>query len=287
MIYGIANAAEEGWGATATVLPIAVGVVVLAAFLLWEAQAENPLLPLGILRDRTRAGGFLTMAVVYGPGTGMTLLLLLYLQGPGGEDALTAGLHFLPIPVTAIFGAFASMKLLPRVPAARIVAGGSSWPPSALSHLTQVDLGASFTRDMLPGFVLFGLGSSVMFVAGNAISLAGVPDRDTGLASALINTMQQVGAALGVAILSTVASNATSDYVAENGPGSLPEGIVYGNDLAFALGAILLLGTGLVAALLIRGDEPALEPTGVAPEVSDLPVSRQPVAAISGDQPTG
>ncbi len=204
LIYGIANAAEEGWGASATVVPIAVGVAALVAFLAWESRAMNPLLPLEILLDRTRAGGLLTMAVIYGPPTGMTLLILVFLQGPLGEGALSAGLHFLPIPAFAIVGALASMRLLPVAPPRAIIAAGALLAGVGMVALSRVGLDSSFARDMLPAFALIGLGTSIMFVAGNAISLSGIPDGDTGLASAVINAMQQVGAALGVAILSTV-----------------------------------------------------------------------------------
>lgn len=275
IIYGISNASTDGWGATSTLGPLIAGVVVVAIFLVWEAHVRHPLLPLGILLDRTRGGGFLTFAYLYGPGTAMTLLILVFLQGPLGEGALSAGLHFTPIPLAAIFGALISMRLLPRVPARVLIAAGAVIAAIGLLSLTRIDVDATFAEDMLPGFALYGLGSSVLFVAANAIALKGVPDGDTGLASAVINAMQQVGAALGVAILTTVASSRTNDYVAENGPASLPQAIVEGNETAFVLGALIMLGAGLVSALLIRGGERAVAGPAVAAQTDAIPSVRE------------
>jgi EmrB/QacA subfamily drug resistance transporter len=251
IIYGIANVGQNGWGDALTVGPLVAGLAVLAAFVAWESTTTHPLLPLAILRDRTRGGAFLTCAISYGPPTALMLLTLIFLQGPLRESPLSAGLHFLPIPIFAIAGALASRWLLTLVrPRTLLLAGFTSLAAGMLA-MTRVGLDASFVRDMVPAFALLGLGASVLFVTANTLALSGIPDDDSGLASAVINTMQQVGAAVGVAILSSVASQASADYLLGHGPASAPQALVHGNNRAFVIGAALMLAVGIIAAWLV------------------------------------
>jgi EmrB/QacA subfamily drug resistance transporter len=286
MIYAIANAPEEGWGAASTLTILGAGVALLVAFLVWETKAAYPLLPLGILTDRTRGGGFLALATVYAPGSGMTLLMLIFIQGPLGEGALAAGLYFAPIPAAAIFGATLSSQLLPRVSPRLILGVGTLFTAVGLLSLTRVGVDATFAADLLPGFALFGLGSSVMFVAGNAIALSGVSDEDSGLASGVVNAVQQVGAALGVAILSAIAANAAASHLAENGPASAAQALAEGNDLAFLVGTAMVVAGGIAAALMMASDDPIIarasepaapepaQPTHPAPAATATPALR-------------
>ena len=271
MIYAIANAPEEGWGAASTLTILGAGVALLTAFLVWETKAAYPLLPLGILTDRTRGGGFLALATVYAPGSGMTLLMLIFIQGPLGEGALTAGLYFAPIPAAAIFGATLSSQLLPRVSPRLILGVGTLFTAVGLLSLTRVGVNATFAADLLPGFALFGLGSSVMFVAGNAIALSGVSDEDSGLASGVVNAVQQVGAALGVAILSAIAANAAASYLADNGPASAAQALAEGNDLAFLVGTAMVVAGGIAAALMMASDDPIIARVSEPAATRDAP----------------
>ena len=223
----ISNAAEDGWEAKATVVPHRDRRrLVLAAFLVWESQARGPAAP---ARDPARPHPCRRLPHhgrrVRAPDRDDAAHADLP-PGPGRAKApLSAGLHFTPIPVCAIFGALLSMKLLPRVPPRLIIAGRLAargrGPGEPHPGRTRRDLRrrtccrASCCSGSAP--------RSCSWRATRSRSPA-CPDRDTGLASAVINTMQQVGAALGVAILSTVAANASSDYVAEHGPASAAAG---------------------------------------------------------------
>jgi hypothetical protein len=252
VIYGIANVAEHGWQDTWTVVPATLGILTLVAFVAWETRARNPLLPLAILRDRVRGGAFLSLSVVYGPGTALVLLMLVFLQGPLHEGALSAGLHFAPIPLSALLGALASMRLMRTVSPVLLIAGGSVMAAAGMLAATRVGTDARFLQDMAPAFALFGFGSAVLYVTANALALRGVRDDDTALASAVINAMQQVGAALGVAILSSVAARAAEQHLRDHGVNSAAQAVVHGNNRAFALGALLILVAGLFAATLVR-----------------------------------
>lgn len=252
IIYGIATAADHGWGATATVLSLAAGTSMLAIFAAWEASTSHPLMPLALVRDRTRVGGFLSFFVVYGPPTGMTLLVLIFLQGPRHEPALTAGLHFLPVPAFAVVGALCSMRLLETMSPRTLVAAGSLVATAGMAAFVRVGLDARFVQDIVPGLALTGLGASIVFIASNAMVLRDVPEGDTGVASGVINTIQQVGAAVGVAVLSTVAAQSTSAYLASHGRAGAGQAVVHGNQTAFVVAAVLMLAVGVVAAALIE-----------------------------------
>jgi EmrB/QacA subfamily drug resistance transporter len=251
VIYGIANIAQNGWGATGTVVPVAAGAVLIAAFVAWEAMVSDPLMPLSILRDRRRAGAFLSLASLYGPGTGMLLLLLVFLQGPLHERALTAGLHFMPIPVSAGITAVATMRVMRTVSPRVMVIIGTVLGAAGLLAATRIGVHASFVGDMVPAFALFGFGSAILFVVANALALSDVPDGDAGLTGGVLSTMQQVGAAVGVAVLSSVATRSRGTYLQHHGPAAVAAAIVHGNNDAFYIGAVMIFASGLVAAALI------------------------------------
>lgn len=255
LIYGIANVAQHGWGSTFTILPATAGTLTLGAFLWWETRAADPLLPLAIMRNRRRGGAFLALAGIYGPGTGLILLMLVFLQGPLHEGALTAGLHFLPIPAASALAVAAGMRLPATVSPRRRIIGGTLLAAAGMLAATRVGPHATFVGDMVPAFALFGFGSAMLFVTGNALALSDLPDDDTALTGAVLNTVQQVGAAIGVAVLSSIATRSSTTYLHQHGPAALPQAIVHGNQRAFALGALIMLAAGLLAALLADDED--------------------------------
>ena len=275
-VYGIATAADNGWSSTSTLLPLAGGVLVVAAFIAWEARAAHPLLPLAILRDRTRAGGFLTLSVIFGAPSAVILLVLMYLQGPRGLSPLMAGVSFAPVPVAGILAALATIKLADRVPARVLVGVPSALAALAALWFVRIDVDSSYTTDVLPGLIMLGCGTATAFVAANNLALTGVPDADSGIASAVANTLVQVASALGIAILSTIAAGAAADYVAVHGPQAADAALIHGNDEAFLVGAILTLALAVVAALLVRADAYADGPHASA--ATDDNAAPQPLA---------
>jgi EmrB/QacA subfamily drug resistance transporter len=240
IVYGIATAADEGWGSASVIVPLLLGIGILIAFVAWEAQARDPLLPVSILKHRTRAGSFTVFFLVYGPPSALTLLLIIFLQGPMGMNAAEAGLSFVPTAVGAMAAALVSIRLL-RVASPRLLIGtGSLLATLAMVSFTQIDVHARYVQDLLPGLMLMGAGTGLAYIAANSTAFTGIADRDTGVTSAVINTIQQVGAALGVATLSTVAASA-------------------GNEVAYTVGAVIMIVLGLTATLLAQPARPTAD----------------------------
>jgi EmrB/QacA subfamily drug resistance transporter len=249
IIYGISNAATHGWGSYRTYGPIIFGVVVLIGFLIWEARAANPLLPLGLVRNRARGAGFLAACGCYGPPSGALLLILVFLQGPQHKSAVAAGLEFLPGP---FFGALAAALVLPllgRVSPRLILLLASVVSTAAFAAMTRLHANSSFLSDVFPAVALLGAGPAALYLTGNTIALADVPDDDSGLVGAMINTFQQVSAALGAAILATVAASSESHYVARHGPRSIALAITHGDRVAFLIGGGLMIAIGIACTL--------------------------------------
>ncbi|HYF24117.1 MAG TPA: MFS transporter [Baekduia sp.] len=251
LIYGISTVAEEGWASPEALLPQVAGAVLLTAFVGWEARAAEPLMPLSLLGDRTRAGGLVISGVGIAVPTAMALLVLVFLQGPLDKSPFEAGLHFLPLPVAGLLGAFAALQLTPVVSTRVVLAAGTATTALGVFLVGQLDAGSSLAGGIAPGLALVGFGDAILFVAGNAIAMSGVPERDAGLASAVVNATQQVCSALAVAVLSTVAASAATGYLADHGPEAAGAAIAHGNHRALVLATLVMLAFGALAAALV------------------------------------
>ena len=211
----------------------------------------------GILRTRTVSGanvaGFILGTALFS----MFLMLTLYMQQVLGYSAMKTGLAYLAVAGTAIVWSGVAGQLVTRVGVKPVLVTGMAMLTAGLLWFTQVSVDGSYVRDLLPGFLIIGVGIGFSFVPISIAALAGVKAAEAGLASGLINTSQQIGGALGIAALSTIATSKTADSV---GSGSaLPVALVDGFQSAFLVGAVVA-ALGLVAALtLIRRDELAVE----------------------------
>src|SRR5215213_1528095 len=262
LVYAITQANDYGWSSAETIGLFAAAVALLAAFVGWEARTRDPLMPLSIFRLRTLVGANVAGLILGTVMFSMFLMLTLYMQQVLGYSPLRTGVAYLAVAGTAIVWSALAAQLVTRVGVKRVLVIGMVFLAAGLAYFTQVSVGGSYTGDLLPGFLVIAVGMGFSFVPISIAALAGVRASEAGLASGLINTSQQIGGALGIAALSTIATSGTEDSI---GKGSvLPMALVDGFQSAFLVGAIVA-AVGLVAALtLIRRDE--LEATEAAPE---------------------
>jgi EmrB/QacA subfamily drug resistance transporter len=264
LVYAITQAGRDGWLAGTTVGFFVASFVLLAAFIVWEQRHPEPLMRLGIFRIKTLTGanvaGFIMGTALFS----MFLMLTLYMQQVLGYSPMKTGVAYLAVAGTAIVWSAVAAQLVTRVGVKPVLVAGMTTLTAGLVYFTQVSVGGSYVTDLLPGFLLIGFGIGFSFVPISIAALAGVESAEAGLASGLINTSQQIGGALGIAALSTIATSRTADAVAS---GTAPQSaLVDGFTAAFVVGAIIA-GAGIAAALtLIRRDE--LEQRQPVPEAA-------------------
>ncbi len=207
----------------------------------------------GILRTKTVAGANVAGFIMGTAMFSMFLMLTLYMQQVLGYSAMKTGVAYLSVAGTAILWSAVAAQLVTRIGVKPVLTVGMTMLTGGLVYFTQVSVGGTYLGDLLPGFLLIGVGIGFSFVPISIAALAGVQPAEAGLASGLINTSQQVGGALGIAALSTIATSQTSDAVASGA--ALDTALVDGFTAAFLAG-VIIAGLGIVAALtLIRKDE--------------------------------
>jgi EmrB/QacA subfamily drug resistance transporter len=256
LVYGFTKANESGWSATSTVTLLIAAVVLLAAFVLIERQTAEPLLPPRVFTERNRAGAFLVSLLIGLSLFGMFLFLVYYLQGTLGYSALKSGLAFLPFSAGIVVAAALASGLLPRVGPRPLMVGGTAAAAAGMAWFLRLEVDSGFALHVLPAEIVMSLGMGFAFVALSSTALIGVADRDAGVASALVNTTQQVGGSLGTALLNTIAASATVHYVADHGPGSLRVATVHGYTVAFAWGLGALILAVIIALVLVTKQRP-------------------------------
>jgi EmrB/QacA subfamily drug resistance transporter len=257
LVYAITQAGQDGWLAGKTLGVFGASLALLVAFVSWELRHPEPLMRFGILRNRTLSGanvaGFIMGTALFS----MFLMLTLYMQQVLGYSAMKTGVAYLAVAGTAIIWSAVAGQLVTRLGVKPVLVTGMTMLTLGLLYFTQVSVGGSYLGDLMPGFLIIGVGIGFSFVPISIAALAGVTPSEAGLASGLINTSQQIGGALGIAALSTIATSRTEDSVASGAV--LPVALVDGFSSAFLAGAIFA-ALGLVAALmLIRRDELAPE----------------------------
>jgi len=252
-VYAITQGGQDGWLAGKTVASFAAALVLLVGFVAWERRHPEPLMRFGILQTRTVSGANVSGFILGTALFSMFLMLTLYMQQVLGYSALKAGVAYLAVALSAIVWSAVAAQLVTRVGVKPVLVTGMAFLTAGLVYFTQVSVGGSYLGDLLPGFLLIGIGIGFSFVPISIAALAGVKASEAGLASGLINTSQQIGGALGIAALSTIATTRTGDALAS---GTLvPSALVDGFSAAFLAGA-LIAGAGIIAALtLIRRDE--------------------------------
>jgi MFS family permease len=213
-----------------------------------ERRSPSPLIRLGIFRLRSLASSNSISLLVAGGLFGIFFFNTLYLQGTLGYSPLEAGLAFLPITLGVIVAAGLAARVAERLGVRPVLTAGLLIAAAGLGLLTQVSVGGTYLGDVLPGSLLLALGIGMAFVPLTIAATANVPDEDAGLASGILNTSQQIGGALGLAILATLAADRTASFA-----GPAPEALGAGYQRAYLAGAILLAAGAVLSAVLLRG----------------------------------
>jgi EmrB/QacA subfamily drug resistance transporter len=246
LVYAIVDAETAGWGSTKTLGFFALSVVLLAAFVAIELRAKAPLVRLSIFRVRSLLTANITMLLAMSGMFAMFFFNTLYIQRILGYGPLKAGLAFLPFTAGIMISAGFASQLAPRVGVRIVAAAGMVLSAAGLLLLTQLPVDGSYLVNVLPSIALSSLGMGAVFMPLTLIATTGLEDEDQGLASGLFNTSQQVGGALGLAVLSTLAASRTS-----SAGGSTPHGLVVGFHWAFGAGAVVMVAAlGTMVALL-------------------------------------
>jgi EmrB/QacA subfamily drug resistance transporter len=253
LVYAITQAHEYGWGSAATIGVFAASAALLGGFLAWEARAAEPLMPFSIFRLRTVSGANVAGLILGTAVFAMFLMLTLYMQQVLGYSAMRTGVAYLAVAGTAIVWSAVAAQLVNRVGVKPVLIAGMASLTAGLVYFTQVSVGGSYVGDLLPGFLLIAIGLGFSFVPISIAALAGVQPAEAGLASGLINTSQQVGGALGVAVLSTIATSTTSDAVTSGT--AVPFALTDGFQAAFIGAAAIAVAGVLAAIVLIRRDD--------------------------------
>ncbi len=252
LVYGFTKAVTDGWSSTPTLTLIAVGVILLAAFVVVEARSASPLLPLRVVLERNRGGAYLAALLNVVGLFAMFIFLSYYMQQILHYTAAKAGVAFLPFAVGVIVAAGASTSLLPKIGPRIAISVGLLMSAVGLLWLTQIGVHTSYWTHLFPQQIVMSLGLGLAFPALSSTALTKVRDRDSGVASAMVNTTQQVGASLGAALLNTIAATATATYIASHGPRLAPNAVVHGFAIAFAVGAAIVAAGAIASAVLIN-----------------------------------
>jgi EmrB/QacA subfamily drug resistance transporter len=252
LVYALVEAPDVGWGDAKTLLLVAGSAVLLAAFALIESRHRAPLVPPRLLRSRTLAGANAVMLLFGTVAFGMPFILTQYAQQVLGYSALEFGVGFVVTPVAAAVGMIVAQSAVQKVGFRPVAASGMAFLGAGSLLLTQPSVGGSYLGDIFLGLVVFGAGIGPVFATATIAALTGVAERESGVASGLSNTAFQIGGALGVAIVSTVAVSRSEDYLAAN-EGANPLAVLTEGFGSAFVACVVLTGIGVVLALTLLG----------------------------------
>ena len=254
LVYTLVDAANIGWTSTETILRGVVALALIGVFVIIELRTRKPLVPFSIFRNRT-----LRAANIVGILTGMSLfsmffLITLYLQQVLGQDALEAGLSYLPLAISIILAAGIAGQLVTRIGFKPVLVTGLLFVAVALAWFNQISPDGSYLADVLGPSILAGIGLGLSFVPVTIAAMSGTIPEEAGLASGLINTSQQIGGALGLAILASIANSSTNDAFS-SGVTEKTVALTQGFSDAFLVGACFALAGAILAAVLISSKD--------------------------------
>ncbi len=274
LVYGFTEAAKLkdpgkstevlGWTASSTLFFLIAALVLLVAFIAWELRAKNPLLPLRIIMDRNRGGSYLLFLLVGAGLFAMFLFLTYYFQITLGYSPLKSGFAILPFSAGIIVAAGAVAQFLPRIGPKPLIVPGLAMAVVGMLLLTRITPDTAYWSHVLPPLLLMSVGLAAVFIPASSTALLGVGEHDAGVASAVLNTAQQVGGSLGLALLNTLYAGAVTGYVADNltNPADTASvtrlAFVHGYHVAFFWGAMLLFAALLVGTFFITAKKEEL-----------------------------
>jgi EmrB/QacA subfamily drug resistance transporter len=251
IVYGIVRTDSLGWGAPGVLAPLALGIVLLGLFALVEGKlASDPLIPLDVFRMPALRAANLVVALLFAAMFGMWYFVSLYLQEVKGDDALLAGISFLPMTLLVFAGSATAPKLVARLGVRTTLGIGMSLATVGFLILASVETTSAYEVAILPGGMLAALGTGWSLVPATIVAVKGVPPEQNGLASGVVNTSRLVGGTLGLAVLTTLATSRTNDLV--GGGTAQLDALTSGYRLAFLIGAGLCLVGAAAAVTLLR-----------------------------------
>jgi EmrB/QacA subfamily drug resistance transporter len=257
VVYGFSNAETNGWDSPVTIAMLAGGVVLIAAFVFIETRVAHPLLPLRVVLDRDRGGSFIAIGLVAIGMFGIFLFLTYYLEQTLGFSSLQTGLAFLPMPLSIMISATQiGGRLLPRVGPKVLIFAGGLVAATGLLLLLRTDLDSSYAGTVMPALIVIGLGMGTIFSSAMNTATTGVARSDAGVASATVNTMQQIGGSIGTALLSTIFADVVANSL--SGLSAAPtklqhaQAVLDGYHAAFGISAGVLVLVALAGGLLIN-----------------------------------
>ncbi len=256
IVYGLANAQTHSWTDSLTIGMLLAGGVILTGFVLIQRRSTHPLLPLRVVVDRDRGGALLAMGLSGAGMFGVFLFLTYYMQETLGFSPVKTGLAFLPMTAAIVVSATGgSTKLLPRFGPRPLIGGGMLVAAAGLISLTTIGVGTGYASHVLPGLLLMGFGLGLVFSSAMATATFGVEPHDAGVASAMVNTMQQIGGSIGTALLSTLAASAVTaelaGFAGRPSPADAARAAVHGYTTAFWWAAGIYIGGAVVCSALL------------------------------------
>ena len=266
LVYGITQAGELGWSDQTTLMWFGAAVALLSAFFVIESRTSHPLLPMNIILNRNRGASYLTSFIVGAGLFGMFLFLAYFFQGILQYSPIKAGLLFLPFSVGVGISAGIASQALPRFGPRYVSFTGLIMATAGMLLLTQLEPTSAYVSDILPALMVLSLGMGLVFVPISATALFGVGNHDAGVASAVLNTAQQIGGALGTAFLNTIAVTATANYFVDNmidpadpaNAGAMPVALTEGFTTAFTWSAGFMILGALIWVFMINANKDTL-----------------------------
>ena len=277
LVYGLTHAASHEWTSPTTIITLAVGVALLLLFVSVESRIEHPLLPMRIIADRTRAVSFVSMLIMGASMFSMFYFISLFVQQVLGYSPLKAGVAFLPFTVGLIVAAQTASTLASRIDPRWIAGGGALISAFGMWGYTLLDVDSTYVADLLPWILVLSVGMGLVFVPLTLTAVSRVAREDSGVGSAVLNTMQQVGGALGLATLGTVAVQAAQNKAEELGQlaqsGAFDPDLIaaaaqtHGATQAFWVAAVMILAGAIIVlfGLSIKHEELATDGIPGAP----------------------
>ncbi|HET6547262.1 MAG TPA: MFS transporter, partial [Solirubrobacter sp.] len=262
LVYGFSNSETNSWGHPVTIIMLVASAALLLAFAFIESRAAHPLLPLRVVSDRSRGGAYLAIGISAIALFAVFLFLTYYLQRTKGFSPIETGLAFLPLTVAIMStAATVNIRLLARVGPRPLLTLGMLLGGAGMAWLTQLEPDSSYAAHVLPALIVIGAGMGNIFAPAIATATYRVEARDSGVASAMVNTMQQVGGSIGTALLSSIFASAVTAYAEGKrpSPALFQQAAVHGYTVAFWVGTgIFLFGAIVVGTLVpsIRVDDP-------------------------------
>ena len=255
LVYGFTKASQDGWATTSTLNFFGIAGILLVAFFLIQKNVKNPLLPLRIITERNRGGSYLGSMMVGAGLFSMFLFLGLYLQVILGYSPLKTGFAFLPFSIGIILFAGVASQLLPRVGPKPLIIWGLIQATAGLYLLTFITPETAYATYVLPSLIIMSTGMALVFIPISTTALHGIGGRDSGVASAALNTSQQIGGSLGTALLNTIAATSAANYLVNNpglGDKANTFALTHGYTASFKAGAAMLMVGAFVIMVFMK-----------------------------------